>query len=266
MHGYTRRSVVGLGLGLGLGLSTASWAQVRDVFDAVNKAGRERTLIQRMGKAYLAIGQNVQVDAAKKVLADSMAAFDRSLVELRAFAPTPAIQAQFKQVDSDWSDYKTALVGKAPSKEGAPSVVAGSSKVLAEATKAAEMLVTHSGQNSARIVSLSGGQRMHSQAMAKFYFASAWGVEAKMAGTEMNKARESFVAAHKTLTAAPENTPAILAQLRQAESQFTFFDTALTRTASTSPSPANLRDVFTTSERVLQIMDGVTDMYTRLKG
>jgi Type IV pili methyl-accepting chemotaxis transducer N-term len=262
-NGCTRRSVVGVGLCVGLG--STSWAQVRDIFDAVNKAGRERTLIQRMGKAYLAMGQNVQPDAAKKVLADSMAAFDRSLVELRAFAPTPAIQAQFKRVDSEWSDYKTALVGKAPSKEGAPVVVAGATKVLAEATKASDLLVAHSGQTAARIVSLSGGQRMHSQAMAKFYFASAWGVDAKAAGAEMNKARESFLAAHKALTTAAETTPPILAQLRQAESQFTFFDTALTRTTGTSPSAANLRDVFTTSERVLQIMDGVTDMYTRLK-
>jgi hypothetical protein len=136
---------------------------------------------------------------------------------------------------------------------------------LAEATKAAELLVAHAGQSAARTVILAGSQRLHSQAMAKFYFASAWGVEAKAAGTELSKARESFLGAHKTLTAAPEATPAILAQLRQAESQFTFFDTALTRAAGASPSPANLRDVFTTSERVLQIMDDVTDMFSRIK-
>ena len=43
-------------------------AQVSDLNDAINKAGRQRMLSQRVGKAYLAMGLQVQSAAATKVL------------------------------------------------------------------------------------------------------------------------------------------------------------------------------------------------------
>jgi len=39
-----------------------------------------------------------------------MALFDRQLVELKAFAPTPEIKATYAQLEASWSDYKAARV------------------------------------------------------------------------------------------------------------------------------------------------------------
>ena len=123
-----------------------AWAQVRDLNDAINKAGRQRMLSQRCAKAYLALAQAVRSDQADKVLADSMALFDRQLVELRAFAPTPEIKATYGELDAAWSAYKSALVGAAPNKSGGDAVVTASNRVLQLANQGTVQLETASGK------------------------------------------------------------------------------------------------------------------------
>ena len=61
-----------------------AWSQIDDINAAINKAGRQRMLSQRMAKAYFQIGQKIDVDRSKKVLDSSVAAFDRQLIELKA--------------------------------------------------------------------------------------------------------------------------------------------------------------------------------------
>ena len=42
-----------------------------------------------------------------------MSLFDRQLVELKAFAPSPAIRDTYVKLEGAWSDYKEKLIGKA---------------------------------------------------------------------------------------------------------------------------------------------------------
>src|SRR5262245_38897749 len=81
-------------------------AQVQDINDAINKAGRQRMLSQRCAKAYLALGMELPDTHARQVLDASLALFDRQLVELKAFAPSPAIKATYQELEAVWSDYK----------------------------------------------------------------------------------------------------------------------------------------------------------------
>jgi hypothetical protein len=80
----------------------------------------------------------------------------------------------------------------------------------------------------------------------------------------MNKARDEFVAAHDVLKKAPEATAAIKAELELAETQFSFFDAALRTLRPGAPDTSHMTNVFTTSERILQVMDSVTGMYSKL--
>ena len=57
-------------------------AQVADLNDAINKAGRQRMLSQRASKAYLALVQKVEPRSAQQVLDRSVALFERQLGEL----------------------------------------------------------------------------------------------------------------------------------------------------------------------------------------
>ena len=107
-----RRHFSGLALGLGL-TGLPAWAQVKDLNDAINKAGRQRMLSQRVAKAYMALALQAQPAQAEKILSQTMFLFDRQLVESKAFAPSPAIRDTYVKLEGAWSDYKEKLIGKA---------------------------------------------------------------------------------------------------------------------------------------------------------
>jgi Type IV pili methyl-accepting chemotaxis transducer N-term len=248
----------------GLAAAPLLLAQVKDVNDAINKAGRQRMLSQRMAKCYLALGQGVQPDFADRNLAASMALFDRQLVELKAFAPTPDVKATYVQLEAAWSDYKAALVGAAPVKAGAEAVLTLAGKVLTLANQGTVQLEGVSGRPVGRLVNVAGRQRMLSQRMAAFYLSASWGVQTPLATAEMNKARDEFVKAHDLLKRAPEATGGIREELQLAETQFSFFEAALRNLRAGSNDQQAMGNVFTTSERILQVMDNVTGQYARL--
>jgi len=258
-----RRGILFAGGGMALA-PLAARAQVADLNDAINKAGRQRMLSQRMAKSYLAIGQGVEADMAGRTLAASMALFDRQLAELRAYAPQPDIKATYTQLETAWSGYKTALVGDKPARPNAESVLALSGQVLKLANDGTGQLEKVSSRPVGKLVNIAGRQRMLSQRMAAHYFGVSWGVQVSAGKAAMGMAREEFVAAHELLKNAPESTPAIKAELTLAETQWTFFDNALRAAGTGSLQKQAMRDVFTTSERILQVMDGVTGMYSKL--
>lgn len=239
-------------------------AQVRDLNDAINKAGRQRMLSQRMAKAYLAIGQGVRVDQAGQVLSDSMALFDRQAVELKAFAPTPEIRAVYERLERQWSDYKTALVGAQPRRAAGGQVLMASARVLDLAQQGTVALEQVSGRPVGRLVNLSGRQRMLSQRMAAMYFSASWGLQPDNAVASLEQSRNEFTQALAQLKAAAESTAAIRTELELAEQQFTFFDSALRTLRAGAVNPRAQADVFTSSERILQLMDAVTGQYARL--
>lgn len=245
-------------------LPTTALPQVIDINDAINKAGRQRMLSQRMAKSYMALGQQVHGNSADKILAASMALFDRQLVELKTFVPTPEIKATYGLLEAIWSDYKGALVGSAPGKTGAEQVLLLQGKVLQLANQGTVQLEAVSGKPVGRLVNIAGRQRMLSQRMAAFYLSASWGVQATTSAAEMSKAKDEFIKAHDMLKNAPEATSAIKAELLLAETQFTFFETALRNLRPGSGDIQAQGNVFTTSERILQVMDGVTGMYSKL--
>ena len=245
-------------------LPSIAMSQVIDINDAINKAGRQRMLCQRAAKSYMAMGQKIQGDHADKILTASMALFDRQLAELKAFAPTPEIKTTYATLETLWSDYKVALVGSAAAKAGAEPVLTLAGKVMQTANQATVQLEAFSGKATSKLVNISGRQRMLSQRMAAFYLSASWGVQAPVSATELAKAKDEFIKAHDLLKNAPESTPAIKTELQLAETQFTFFEQALRDLKPGAGDATAQTNVFTTSERILQVMDGVTGMYSKL--
>ena len=247
-----------------LWLAGQARAEVRDLPDAINKAGRLRMLSQRCAKAYMALGQRVRQDQAERVLSESMALFDRHLVELRADAHSPSVNRVYEQMDGSWSAYKLLLVGERPSQKGAEAVLAAAAQVLAQAQQGTGLLEQASGKAVGRLVSLAGRQRMLSQRMAATYLGAAWGVQSDSLSRQLGQAREEFSQAQASLKAAGETSAALRSDLEMVEQQYVFFDAALRALKPGNTDTRSLSDVFTTSERILQLMDAVTAQYARL--
>ncbi len=266
-----RRCLQGLG-GLALSSFASSLlitpatvrAQVSDLNDAINKAGRQRMLSQRMAKAWLAIGQGVEEAKAGRILGESMAIFDRQLVELKAYAPQPAIRSTYQQLEGVWAEYKLALVGAAPRREQAASLLALDGRVLQLAHQGTTQLEKLSGKPVGRLVNVAGRQRMLSQRSAKCYLSITWADVDPIQQRELEVARREFVEAMAVLEAAPEATQTIHEELALARQQWVFFDNALSRIDRQARTPRHSAEVLRSSENILQIMDRVTGLYARL--
>ncbi|WP_119966069.1 type IV pili methyl-accepting chemotaxis transducer N-terminal domain-containing protein [Simplicispira lacusdiani] len=256
-----RRGLIVLAAASGLGVGAR--AQVSDLNDAINKAGRQRMLSQRMAKAWLALVHRAESSAAQPILDRSMALFDRQLVELKAYAPSADIRKTYGELESAWSEYKGLLVGTRPNRDSAARLLRTDARVLALAHQGTVQYEAASGKPVGKLVNVAGRQRMLSQRMAKFFYAATLKVDTAQASAEIARAREEFLAAMDLLRNAPEATHGIRLQLELADHQWLFFDMALKEVHAASPKA--LSDMFITSENLLAVMDRITGLYAELK-
>ena len=241
--------------------SLAAHSQVADINDAVNKAGRQRMLSQRMSKAYLALVEKIEAGSAQLMLDRSVALFDRQLAELKAFAPAADIRETYVKLEGAWSDFKGVLTARAPSRDQVATVIQ-MDVAPALANQGTQEYERASGKSLAKLVNIAGRQRMLSQRMAKFYLAGAMQIDPKGSAAEIGKSRAEFVAALETLRNAPEATPKVREELALADAQWIFFDQGLQRMDGARQAPKLLSDVFVASENLLSVMDRVTGLYS----
>jgi hypothetical protein len=67
------------------------------------------------------------------------------------------------------------------------------------------------------------------------------------------------------LAKAPQNTPQIRATIELGRSQWVFFDNALAAYGKGGDAASDARNVATTSERILEVMDQLTVLYSQAK-
>ena len=242
-----------------LALAGTACAETLTINAAINKAGRQRMLSQRMAKAYCQAGLGVEVERSKKILEQSVALFDKQLMELKAFAPTPEIKDTYARLEQTWIPYRQLLSGGDPNPDSAKTIARMSEDVLKLAQQATLLLEKHSGTATGKLINVAGRQRMLSQRIAKISMFRAWGITSPRMAQDLDMATREFAAAQELLTSAPQNTEAIRRELLLAGSQWLFFEEALNQTGVSRAE--QLRNIATTSERILQVMDDVTGMY-----
>jgi len=242
----------------------AAGAEIPGLGDAINKAGRQRMLSQRLAKSWLAQGLGVETALAARTFTASLALFERQLGELKAFAPQPRIGEVYARLEAAWTGFKAVLTEQAPNVGKASAVLDSAGQVLKLAHEGTGLIESLTERPAGHWANVCGRQRMLSQRLAALHLGASWGVEVAFAQAEIAKARAEFGAAQAQLEAVPEATAAIRDELRLADSQWDFFDAALRSLRPGQPDATAMSHVFTTSERILEVMDGVTGQFAKL--
>ena len=229
-------------------------ASTMDTASAVNMAGRQRMLSQRMVKAYLMLGQGIAADDARTILQGSINQFESQLAAQKAFQPTPSVRTAVANLESVWTKYK-ALLTAPPSKAGAVALY-DANEALQQAAHSATLAyeaVTASPLD--HLVSIAGRQRMLSQRMAKFYFYRTWGLYNIPSKMELHLSRAHFTTVLNQIESSPLASAQIRAGVARVRREWTPYQQVL----FASREPAKMRQdaprVAELSERVLAVTE-----------
>ena len=234
----------------------AAIASEMDLANAINVAGRQRMLTQRVVNAYCQLGLEVEKANSKARLERAIKVFDEQLEALEGFASNPQVIETLARVRELWLPIK--LVAEEPvSKDGAALLLYWNDDLLHSTHKVVQLLQDASGKSSELLVNISGRQRMLSQRMAKFYMLREWGFDSPTIRQEMERARNEFIGGLATLRSAPENTVEIDAALEEVSLQWSWFDHAMTLQGGESFRLI----VASSAEEILRLMEQVTGLY-----
>ena len=217
---------------------------------AVNMAGRQRMLLQRMVKASLMLGQGIAADNARTLLQASIKQFESQLATLKTFQPTPMVRSAIVNVETVWPKCK-ALLTATPSKAGAVALYDAS-----EALQQAAHSVTLAYQDVSstpleHVVNLAGRQRMLSQRMAKFFFYRTWELNDAPADMELNLSRAHFTAVLIQIESSPLASAQTKAGVTRVRREWEPYQQALFASREPAMMRKNAVRVAVLSERVL---------------
>ncbi len=243
---------------LALLMSLPAIAEINSTNEAINKAGMQRMLTQRIVKSFALQGIHIQEMQEKVKLEKAINQFEDQLTELREFSPSEQISQALDTVESLWIPFKTIATSHI-SKENARVLFRRNDELLDASHRVVILLQDIASTPTGKLVKISALQRMLSQRLVKLYAYKIWGFPEFKLDAEMDRGIIKFKDALNQLSIAPENTPAIITKLDTANMQWDLYKHILERKEKQTPLITSR-----TSETLLTLMDELTGLYTAL--
>ncbi|ODV13819.1 MAG: hypothetical protein ABT22_02350 [Thiobacillus sp. SCN 64-317] len=221
-----------------------------DTANAVNLAGRQRMLSQRMVKAYLMLGQDIAADDARRMLQESIGQFDSQLVALKAFQPTPTVRHAIANLEEVWTKWK-GLLAAAPGKAGAAELYDANEELQQAAHSATLAYESVTLAPIDHLIGIAGRQRMLSQRMAKFYFYRTWELYDGAADMELHLSRAHFTAVLIQIDKSPIASAGVKAGVARVRQEWEPYQQALFANREPAKMRRDAPRVAELSERVL---------------
>jgi len=242
-----------------LGLPLLSYAETDPLSAAINKAGKQRMLSQRIAKAYFFLGENVRPDKARKQLKASLDMFSKHHNQLKKEIKDQDIQELFAFIDIALTDY-SSLANKPYDKNNGSEVLDLSETLLEVCQSVVVKLEQASKLKKAKLVNISGRQRMLSQRIAKYYIAYQAGFRDPNSVQQLQKAVKEFETTMKILSGSSQNIPEINSALSKVGSLW-----KIVRKFFLDQKKGGLPvTVFATTDSIMKEMNRITNMYEKV--
>lgn len=237
-------------------VSIPTWAKISDA-EAVNMSGLQRMLSQRIAKSYLMLGQRVSVKDAQQQRDTSVVLFEKNLATLKEYAPTPQISQSLTQVETVWVGYKKRVLSS-PQREQALTVIRQSDEVLKLSETVVKQIQDYSNVSAAKLVNMSGRQRMLSQRIGKLYLTKSWGLTYDGLDQDLTLAINAYENALQELSKSNLNTPEIKEGLARVARTWTFSKAGFALSGENLYVPTTIAN---TTENLLKQMQTITKQY-----
>jgi len=228
--------------------------------EAVNKAGRQRMLSQRIALSYYMTGTNTNEAVSTQRIDASIAEFHSNLIELREYIKDPETTALLNKEAAIWEDYSALALSKPTPAQGA-RVLLLSDQLLAACQKVVQKITAKANSGISRLVDTAGRQRMISQRLGKYYFAMMWKMNDPSLEASFLETLQEFDTNMAILLKAPENTQTIATALARANADWKLSKFAFKQYKTGRFTPFIIA---TTTESLLKSMEEITAQYVAL--
>lgn len=204
-------------------IPTFSFAEIQTLSSAINKAGRQRMLTQRIVATYSQVGMEILTTKSERQLNEALNLFEKQLDELKSYRKSGDINKQLQHVTKLWQPLQKIArepVQKAKAKE--LRMIA--EKTLAASHRVVLMLQDESKTKKGHLVNISGRQRMLSQRLSNLYMLQSWGFSNKAYTDDYAKALKEFQIALSELSSSSLSTNEIKKKLNKAKREFGMFE------------------------------------------
>lgn len=247
-----------------LGITPPLYADIASFSEAVNKAGQQRMLTQRITKTYSLIGVASAKLAAVPTdfefeLLQALHRFETQLEELQQFNQDKEVAAELQQIQAKWPQFKKLALSSF-SQENSRLLWQADEQMLRHCESVMRKLLQGASNPVNQYVNISGRTRMLSQRIAKIYMLRAIGLEAPGMLENLGGQKSEFEDALAALESAEENTVVIKSNLDEVRLQWRWLVGAL-ELDSEPTFPIIVNDA---GDKVLQVTERLTTLYEEL--
>lgn len=224
--------------------------------EAINLAGQQRMLSQRIVKSWCQIGLNVQPGLSKRQLDASVRRFDDNLKALDVAVVSSEARGALAGLRAAWAPLRTTALGVIRQADAA-LLDARAEDVLMAAERLTRTLQDQSAAPVSRWVNLAGRQRMLSQRLVKVYMLRQWGVDNARLRDELESVQNEFSGALASMQQRTGNSAALREEVDKLALQWEWLRTAL----ATEGAESFRLILAEGGDAVLELADQVTLLY-----
>jgi len=232
---------------------------IKNNIEAINIAGKQRMLTQKILKEYAMIGMNNKFGEPILSLKESVNDFDIALKSLSKFNKDKKCKKELSSTKILWLKTKKIVEDK-PSLDNATKLQNILDKLLSNSDRITKIFIKNSKSKSVEIINIAGKERMYSQKLASLYMLKVWGIKDKQFDIKMEETIKSFKESLNKLEKYPKNTDAINKLIKSTKKAFLFFDIMSKSKSKFIPSL-----IYKKSLEILNNMDTIVSLYAKIE-